>query len=98
MKVQREVFAVVVDTTDRLHGVLEKFEQSKAINICAWISRFLHNSRRPNQKLSSPLTTKEIKKQNIFWVKRAKKSCDLHDDYLKRQATYFLGEKSTKEL
>ena len=39
IKVQREVFAVAVDTTDRLDGVLEKFEESKAINICAWISR-----------------------------------------------------------
>ena len=53
------VFAVAVDTTDRLDGVLEKFELSKAINICAWISRFLYNSRHPDQKLSGPLTTEK---------------------------------------
>jgi len=73
IKVQREVFAVAVDTTDRLDGVLEKFELSKGI--CAWISRCLHNSHRPDQKLSSPLTTKRNK-----------------------EATYFLGKKSAKEL
>ena len=46
IKVQREVFAVAVDTTDRMDGVLEKFKLSKAINICAWISRFLCNSHQ----------------------------------------------------
>ena len=78
MKVQREVFAVAADTTDRLDGVLEKFELSKAINICAWISRFLYNSRCPDQKLSGPLATE---RSNI-----------------NKEATYVLGEKSTKEL
>ena len=83
VKVQREVFAVVVDTTDRLDGVLGKFELSKARNICAWISTFLYNSRHPEQKLSGPLTTEEIRKQQIFLVKRAQNSCDLQDDYLR---------------
>ena len=87
IKVQREVFVGAVDTTDRLDGVLEKFKLSKAINICAWISRFLYNSRHPDQKLSGPLTTEEIRKQHIFWVKRAQKSCDLHDDYLQLACT-----------
>ena len=76
VKVQREVFEVAVDTTDRLDGVLDKFELSKAINICAWISRFLYNSRNPDQKFSGPLTTEEIRKQHIFWLKRVQKSCD----------------------
>ena len=72
-----------MDTTDRLDGVLEKFKLSKAINICAWIPRFLYNSRHHDQKLRGPLTTKEIRKQHIFCVKRAQKSCDLQDDYLR---------------
>ena len=76
IKVQREVFAVAVDTTDRLDG------DSKAINICAWISRFLNKSRHSDQKLSGPLTTEEMKKQRIFWVKRAQKSRGVPDDYL----------------
>ena len=82
IEVQREVVAIVVDTTDRLDGVLEKFKLSKAINIHAWISRLLYNSCPPDQKLSGPLATEEIRKQHIFWVKRVQKSCDLQDDYL----------------
>ena len=83
IKVQREVFVVTADTTDRLDCVLEKLKLSKAINICAWIPRFLYNSRHHDQKLRGPLTTKEIRKQHIFCVKRAQKSCDLQDDYLR---------------
>jgi len=37
IKVQKEVFAVAVDTTDRLDRVLEKLELSKTINFCTWI-------------------------------------------------------------
>ena len=83
IKVQGEAFAVAADTTDRLDGVLETFKLSKAINICAWRSTFPYNSRHPDQKLSSPLTTEEIRKQRIFWVKRAQKSCDFQDHYLR---------------
>ena len=46
-------------------------------------SQFLYNSHHPDQKLSRPLTTEEIRKQHIFWVKKAQKSCNLQDDYLR---------------
>ena len=81
-KATKELFALAVDVTDRLDAVLEKFELNKAINNCAWISRFLYNSRYPNQKLSGPLTTKEIKNQQTFWVKRSQQNCDFQDDRL----------------
>ena len=81
-KATKELFALAVDVTDRLDAVLEKFELNKAINICAWISRFLYNSRYPNQKLSGPLTTKEKKNQQTFWVKRSQQNCDFQDDRL----------------
>lgn len=82
IKVHKEVFAVAVDTTDRLDRVLEKLELSKAINFCAWIARFLHNSRRPDQKSSGPLTTEDMKKHYVFCVKIAQRSCDFQDNYL----------------
>lgn len=44
VKVPKKLFAIAMDATDRLDGVLEKFKLSKAINIFAWISRFLCNS------------------------------------------------------
>ena len=49
-KATKELFALTVDVTDRLDAVLEKYELKKVFNICAWISRFLHNSRYPNEK------------------------------------------------
>ena len=42
----------------------------------------MNNSRHSDQKLSGPLTTEEMKKQHIFWVKRAQKSRGVPDDYL----------------
>jgi len=33
------------------------------VNICAWISRFVHNLRHPGQGLRGSLTTEEITKQ-----------------------------------
>ena len=46
--------------------ILERFELSKAVNICAWISRFVHNLRHPDQRLRGSLTTEEITKQHRF--------------------------------
>ena len=83
LKATKELFKVAVDDTDRLYVVLEKFELSKAMNICAWISRCVHNLRHPDQKVRGPLTTEEIKKQHQFWVKRAQQSCEFEDDRLR---------------
>ena len=66
-----------------MYVVLEKFELIKAMNICAWISRFVHNLHHPDQKVTSPLTTEELKKQHLFWVKRAQQSCEFEDDRLR---------------
>lgn len=40
--------------------------------MCAWVNRFLCNSRsqRPN-RVTSPLTTTEIRKRRDWWIKRA---------------------------
>ena len=83
LKATKELFKVAVDDTERLYVVLEKFELSKAMNICAWISRFVHNLRHPDQKVTGPLTTEELKKQHLFWVKRAQQSCEFEDDRLR---------------
>lgn len=53
VKVIKEVLKVSFDVTDRMYGVLEMFESSKAINICAWISRFLH--KKSQQSVNSKI-------------------------------------------
>ena len=70
-KVQRELFALGVEANDDFDTVLEKFGLRKAMRICAWISRFSHNSRHPSQKIIGPLTTEEIQLQDMSWIKRA---------------------------
>ena len=82
VKVVKELFNVAVDVNDRLDGVLEKFELSKAMNSCAWTARFVRNSCFPDQKVSGPLTTEELKNQHLFWVKRAHRGCEFQNDYL----------------
>ena len=43
--------------------------------MCAWIGRFIHNARstRSNRK-KGPLTTEEISKQRILWLKRVQET------------------------
>ena len=72
-KVTKELYACAIDVRDEFDGVLEKFDLSKATRVCAWISRFTYNSRHPTNKISGPLTTDEISKQTVFWVKRAQR-------------------------
>ena len=73
LKVQRELFAGAVEVRDDFYLILEKFGLSKAMRICAWVSRFMHNSRHPSSKVRGPLTTTEISNQEVFWIKRAQK-------------------------
>ena len=69
-KVQRELFAVGVEVTNDFDLLLERFGLRKAMRICAWVSRFTHNSRHPSEKVKGPLTTKEIVYQEELWIKR----------------------------
>jgi hypothetical protein len=73
LKVQRELFAGAVEVRDDFYLILEKFGLSKAMRICAWVSRFMHNSRHPSSKIWGPLMTTEISRQEAFWIKRAQK-------------------------
>ena len=42
--------------------------------MCAWIGRFIHNSRTRSNRNKGPLTTEEISKQRILWLKRVQDS------------------------
>jgi len=70
-KVQQEPFAVGVEGSNDFDILLERFGLRKAMRIGAWISRFLHNSRHPSNKVQGPLTTPEIAAHELFLVKRA---------------------------
>ena len=70
-KFRQEVCAVGVETCDDFDLVLWKFELRKAVRIGTWVMRFLHNSRNSSSKTKGPLTTAEVKKCQMFLVKRA---------------------------
>ncbi len=43
----------------------------KTLRVCAWINRFLTNCRRKKREREvGPLTTREIKLQEHWWIKK----------------------------
>ena len=74
-KVIREVLAVAQVQEDSLDTLLGKLTLWRTLRVCAWIGRFIHNSRstRSNRN-KGPLTTEEISKQRILWLKRVQES------------------------
>ncbi|XP_028416198.1 uncharacterized protein LOC114539993 [Dendronephthya gigantea] len=70
-KLTREVFALVLPVKDTFDELLEKFELWKMLRIGAWVARFVSNARiHGGEKSLGPITTEEIQKQLLFWVKR----------------------------
>ena len=87
VKAIQQVFAGTVESVDPLDALLAKFCLSKAMRVCAWISRFTSNSRAnklKRDKIKGPLTTIEIRKQHAFWTKRvqadARRSKEFQND------------------
>ena len=74
-KVIREALAVAQVQEDNLDTLLGKLTLWQTLRVCAWIGRFIHNTRstRSNRK-KGPLTTEEISKQRILWLKRVQET------------------------
>ena len=79
-KVICNIFATTVEETNDVEALLTKFDLWKTLRICSWMARFTLNCRNPNQKRCGPLTTSEISRQRLFWIKCAQSSCDLEKD------------------
>ena len=81
-KLVRKVLAVAVDEEDEVEGVLRKFHLQKAVRVCAWIRRFVHNALRSRGKtrIEGPLTTQETSQQRLHWEKQAQKSGEVEKD------------------
>ena len=74
-KVSREVFGGARNVTDEFDVLLEKFALWKTLRVCAWIQRFMRNSRKRKEERSvGPLTTEEIEQQKYFWTARTQRS------------------------
>ena len=71
-----KVLKVAVNDKNEIEVMLYKFQLKKAIQICAWMERFAHNSlrRQGAPHIVGPLTTKETDRQRLFWDKQAQNS------------------------
>ena len=71
-KVTKEILTFALPKNDEFNEILENFSLLKTLCICAWISRFLANCKNSKStRLEGPLTTEEIKCQEVWWTKRS---------------------------
>ena len=76
-KVIKEIFAGFTAATDCLEDLLAKFSLTKTLQVVAWMVRFTRNSRlKKEERVAGPLTTDEIQRQHLFWIKCAQRSLD----------------------
>lgn len=69
-KIVREVLAAmtVVQKQDEFDHLLEKHDLRKVL--CAWVERFVRNSRRGTVNIAGPIPTAEIKARTTWWIRR----------------------------
>lgn len=69
-KVIKEVLATALSSEDDFSVLMEQHSLLKALRVCAWVSRFLTNSRNPKpRRVKGPLTTDEMKYQETWWTR-----------------------------
>ena len=71
-KIVREVLAsITVDQKqDEFDQLLEGHDQRRVLQVCAWVVRFVRNSRRDIPSITGPITTAEIEAQTTWWIRR----------------------------
>ncbi len=69
-KVLRELSAVSIETTPFLETVLDKFDLCKALRIFVWVTHFINNCRNTPTKITGAVTTDEVMKHEMLWVKQ----------------------------
>ena len=71
-KVTREVLATAMPEYDEFSELLERGSLWSTLRVCALVHRFVFNCRNQKSKrMHGPITTEEIEKQKLGWVKRA---------------------------
>ena len=58
--------------TNVFDSLLERYPLRKVLRICAWIQRFIKNSRvKPEARKTGPLESSEVKERDIWWIKKS---------------------------
>ncbi len=82
----KEIFATTQVVNDQFDALLEKFGFWKVVRICAWITRFTKNARKPlGERSQGPLSTEEIEARITWWLKRTQESLQGSDKFQKDQ-------------
>ncbi|XP_078384079.1 uncharacterized protein LOC144666532 [Oculina patagonica] len=71
-KIVREVLAAVTvdQKQDEFDQLLEEHDLRKVLRVCAWVERFVRNSRRSTPSIAGPITTAEIEARTTWWIRR----------------------------
>lgn len=60
---------------DALDHLLDKYPLKTVLRIGAWIYRFIYNCQKnPGRKQQGPISTQEVKRQELWWIKQAQKA------------------------
>ena len=92
-KAVKEVLAVSIEEESVIDGILTKHGFWKSMRITAWITRFYNNSRqRRSLRDTGPLTTEELEKATVFWVKREQQRFQSTDEFTMDKERLNLGK------
>ena len=74
-KALKQVLATAKEEPSELNQLLHRTTLWRTLRICAWVYRFMRNSRCHGQKdkVRGPLTTEEIEYQRTLWTKRVQR-------------------------
>ena len=81
-KATKTLFGMVIEEKDYLDGLMVKWDFWKALRTCAWIARFVFNTRVPNEeRRMGTLTTGELDTQSHFWERRTQSEGEMREEY-----------------
>ena len=81
-KATKTLFGMVIEEKDDLDDLMVKWDFWKTLRICAWIARFVFNTRVPNEeRRTGTVTTGELDTQRHFWERRTQSEGERREQY-----------------
>ena len=81
-KIKREIFTTAMAKNDALDHLLDKYPLETALRIGAWVHRFIRNCQgKLVNGQQGPISTHEIQRQKLWWIKEAQKAAQLNPHY-----------------
>ena len=85
--------------TDGFDELIKKYILRKTLHTCAWILRFVQNSRnRANHRETGPLKTKELESVETWWITQAQREAEKSEGFEMVKRELNLQENEAKVL